>query len=249
MRGQTNANRKHDEFVIFVFNTETRCFQSENAMTSTLTSAPLAALLDRLFAEAEAATSPAMTELSHDERERLIRSKTEYLAFYGQMKNLWLPVTRETGALLYMLARSSGARTVVEYGTSFGISTLHLAAALRDNGGGRLITSEFEPSKVLRARKHLTEGGLMDLVEIREGDALKTLARDLPESIDLVLLDGAKSLYEILSLMQMHLRPGALVVADNANYCPDYLERVRSPASGYMSIPFDEDVELSMRTG
>lgn len=65
-----------------------------------------------------------------------------------------------------------------------------------------------------------------------------------------MLLDGAKSLYpEILSLVEIHLRPGALVVADNAEYCPDYLERVRSPASGYMSIPFDEDVELSMRTG
>ena len=55
--------------------------------------------------------------------------------------------------------------------TSFGISTLHLAAALRDNGGGRLITSEFEPSKVARARDNLTAAGLIDLLEIREGDA------------------------------------------------------------------------------
>src|SRR3546814_1532991 len=54
-----------------------------------------------------------------------------------------------------MLARSAKARTIVEFGTSFGISTLHLAAALWDNGGGRLITSEFEPSKVVRAREHL----------------------------------------------------------------------------------------------
>lgn len=152
--------------------------------------------------------------------------------------------------LLYMLARSTRARTIVEFGTSFGISTLHLAAAIRDNGGGRLITSEYEPSKVARARKHLTEGGLIDLVEIREGDALKTLSTDLPDMIDLVLLDGAKSLYpEILRLVEGRLQPGALIVADNADYCPDYLERVRSPAEGYMSIPFAEDVELSMRVG
>jgi predicted O-methyltransferase YrrM len=83
---------------------------------------------------------------------------------------------------------------MVEFGTSFGISTLHLAAALRDNGGGRLITSEFEPSKVARARRNLEAGGVADLVEIREGDALQTLAADLPETIDLVLLDGAKAL-------------------------------------------------------
>jgi predicted O-methyltransferase YrrM len=219
-------------------------------MTNTLTTAPLAALLDRLFAQAEAATSPAIAELSRAERDRLMRSKTEYLDFYGRMKDLWLPVSRETGALLYMLARSSGARAIVEFGTSFGISTLHLAAALRDNGGGRLITCEFEPSKVARAQAHLMEGGLIDLVEIREGDAMRTLGADLPETIDLLLLDGAKSLYpDILALVESRLRPGALIIADNADYSPDYLARVRAPASGYISTPFAEDVELSMRLG
>ena len=149
-----------------------------------------------------------------------------------------------------MLARACGARTVVEFGTSFGVSTLHLAAALRDNGGGRLITTEFEPSKAARARNNLTEAGLIDLVEIREGDALQTLATDLPERIDLLLLDGAKALYpEILDRVEARLRPGALIVADNADHSPDYLARVRSPGSGYMSTPFAEDVELSMRIG
>jgi predicted O-methyltransferase YrrM len=217
---------------------------------TTLTTAPLAPLLDRLFQEADAATSPDVAELSREERERLMRSKTEYLDFYGRMKDLWLPVSRETGKLLYMLARACRAQTIVEFGTSFGISTLHLAAALRDNGGGRLITSEFEPSKVSRAREHLTAGGLTDMVEIREGDALKTLAADLPETIDLLLLDGAKALYPgILHLVETRLRPGALIVADNADFCPEYLEHVRSSGIGYMSIPFTEDVELSMRLG
>jgi predicted O-methyltransferase YrrM len=205
---------------------------------NTLTTLPLAPLLDRLFAEdvaASPARDPALTDLFQD-RERLMRSKTGYLDFYGRLKDFPLAVSRATGALLYMLARSSGARAIVEFGTSFGISTLHLAAALRDNGGGRLITSEFEPSKVARARKNLTDGGLIDLVEIRVGDALKTLSVDLPETIDLLLLDGAK-------------RPGALIVADNADSCPEYLERVRSTAAGYMSTPFAEDVELSMRVG
>jgi predicted O-methyltransferase YrrM len=218
---------------------------------TTLTTAPLAPLLDRLFVEATAAspaTSPAMADFSAEERARLMRSKTDYRDFYGRLKDFPLAVSRETGTLLYMLARSCRARAIVEFGTSFGISTLHLAAALRDNGGGRLITSEFEPSKVARARANLTAGDLLDLVEIREGDALRTLSVGLPDTVDLLLLDGAKGLYpEILSLVESRLKPGAWVVADNADFSPEYLARVRSPANGYLSTPFSEDVELSMR--
>ena len=221
--------------------------------TTTLTTAPAAPLLDRLFKEADAtspASIPAFAKLSAEERTRLMRSKTEYLEFYGQMKDVPLPVSRETGLLLYMLARSCRAQVIVEFGTSFGISTLHLAAALRDNGGGCLITSEFEPSKIARAKKNLTDAGLVDLVEFREGDALKTLSVNLPETIDLLLLDGAKALYpEILGLMESRLRAGALILADNADYSPDYLARVRSTANGYLSVPFAADVELSMRIG
>lgn len=220
---------------------------------TTLTTTPLAPLLHRLFEEADAASpgvSTAMARLSAEERERLMRSKTDYLDYYRHLKDLPLPVSRETGALLYILARGCNARSIVEFGTSFGISTLHLAAALRDNGGGNLITTEFEPSKVARARTNLTAGGLIDLVEIRVGDALQTLKVNPPETVDLLLLDGAKALYpDILSLVESRLRPGAFIVADNADYCPDYLAYVRSPANGYMSTPFAEDVELSMRVG
>jgi predicted O-methyltransferase YrrM len=211
----------------------------------------LAPLLDRLFDQDEAArgaTRAAFAHLTDADRARMMRSKTDYRDLYGRLKDAPLAVSRETGHLLYMLARSSRARTIVEFGTSFGISTLHLAAALRDNGGGCLITSEFEPSKAERARQNLTTGGLIDLVEIREGDALKTLRTDLPDTIDLVLLDGAKALYpEILDLVEGHLRPGAIIVADNADDSPDYLARVRAPGSGYMSTSFAEDVELTVR--
>lgn len=220
---------------------------------TTLSTEPLAPLLERLFKEADATspeTNPAMADLSAKERERLMRSKTEYLDFYGRLKDFPLAVSRETGILLYMLARGCRARTIVEFGTSFGISTLHLAAALRDNGGGRLITSEFEPSKVTRARDNLAAGGLLDLVDIREGDALQTLRVDRPETIDLLLLDGAKALYpDILDLLENSLRPGAYIVADDAGRSPGFLARVRSPANGYLSVPFGGDVELSMRLG
>lgn len=220
---------------------------------TTLTSSPLAPLLDRLFAEA-AANSPdrstTLAQLDRQELDRLLRSKTEYRDFYTTLKDLPLPVSRETGLLLYMLARGAKARSIVEFGTSIGISTLHLAAALRDNGGGHMITTEFEPSKVARARANLEAGNLADLVEIREGDALQTLATNLPASIDLVLLDGAKALYpDILAILEGNLRPGAIIVADNANYCPEYLDYVRSGDNGYRSVGLSDDVEFSIRVG
>lgn len=224
---------------------------------TTLTAAPVAPLLDRLFNEDEAAhpatpksAASYWNSLTTDDRERLMHSRTDYADFYARMRDVPLAVSRDTGTLLYMLARSIGARSVVEFGTSFGLSTLCLASALRDNGGGRLVTSEFETSKVARAKAHLVAGGLADLVEFREGDALGTLARDLPPCVDLLLLDGAKALYpDVLDMVHPYLRAGALVIADNADFFPPYVERVRAAGSGYLSIRFGDDVELSIRLG
>ena len=220
-------------------------------MTNTLTSAPVAPLIARLFAEADAkrpALAPAFAGIGAEEQRRLMRSKTAYTEFYARLGDFALPVSPAVGTLLYMLGRATEARNIVEFGTSFGISTLHLAAALRDNGGGRLIATEFEPSKIARAKANLAEAGLSDLVDFREGDALQTLAADLPETIDLVLLDGAKALYAgILDLLEPRLRPGAILVADNVDHCPDYLDRVSKVAGGYMSMPFNDEVELTIR--
>lgn len=218
---------------------------------NTLTTEPVASLVSRLFAEAQTSDAKLRQRASTttpEERQAMMRSTTEYRELYGRMKDFYLAVSPDTARLLYMLSRSMRARSIVEFGTSFGISTIHLAAALRDNGGGRLIGSEFESGKVAKARENLHTAGLSDVVDIREGDALETLARDLPETIDLVLLDGAKGLYsKVLALLEGRLRPGALVVADNADYCPEYLARVRAPDAGYLSVPLADDVEVSMR--
>ena len=220
---------------------------------TTLTTPPLSTLLERLFAEADETQSAFRAErarLSPAERAARMGDTADYKTFYmTHAKNVHLAVSRETARLLYMLARSMKARSIVEFGTSFGISTLHLAAALKDNGGGRVIGSKFEPAKVARARANMAAAGLADLVEIREGDALETLSRDLPEVIDLVLLDGAKTLYaQVLSQLAPRLRSGALIVADNADMCPEYLARVQSPGSGYLSMTIGGDVELTMKT-
>lgn len=217
----------------------------------TLNTEPLSSLLETLFAQAAESSARLVAQyaaMPAKERDQVISGKAGYREFYASMKDEPLAVSRETGALLYMLTRSTNARSIVEFGTSFGISTLHLAAGLRDNGGGRVITSEFEAAKVAHARANFETAGLSDLIEIREGDALVTLASGLPASIDLLLLDGAKHLYPaVLDLVEPRLRPGALLIADNADWCPAYLNRVRDPGGGYRSVPFGGDVEMSMR--
>jgi predicted O-methyltransferase YrrM len=218
----------------------------------TLQAPKVRALVTRLFAEAEASNAElrrVVGEMPAEERARRMSDPHgDYRGFYARAKHLYLAVAPETARLLYLLARARGARNVVEFGTSFGISTIHLAAGVRDNGGGRVIGSEFEPGKVAKARANLALAGLDDLVDIREGDALETLARDLPESIDMVLLDGHKGLYaRVLALLAPRLRAGAVLVADNADMCPEYLAHVRAPGGGYMSLPFGEDVELTIK--
>ncbi|OYN82142.1 O-methyltransferase [Mycolicibacterium sphagni] len=224
---------------------------------NTLASNPVAALLDRLFAIDESA-SPAnhpsipqrWKDMSQEQQHAMVRSKTDYTELYLLLKDIPLSVSRETGRLLYMLVRSTRATTVVEFGTSFGLSTICLAAGLRDNGGGRLITSEFEPSKVARAQANLEEAGLAELVDFREGDALETLSAGIPDEVDLLLLDGAKPLYlDILALIEPRLRVGGLVVADNADFNPEFLSHMRDPARGYLTAPCGSDVELSLRVG
>jgi predicted O-methyltransferase YrrM len=228
-----------------------QCYNQQDRNMTTLSTPPVATLLTQLFRDAEqssAALEQQSISTSAEERTRLMTSKTEYRLMYERMKDFHLAVSPATGTLLYMLARAGKACSIVEFGTSFGISTLHLAAALRDNGGGRIISTEFEPSKIAKAQGNIAAAGLADLVEIRAGDALQTLASGLPDHIDLVLLDGAKSLYpQVLALLEPRLRQGALIVADNADWCPEYLARVRAAGGGYSSVPFDSDVELSMK--
>nr|WP_283247186.1 class I SAM-dependent methyltransferase [Corallococcus exiguus] len=166
----------------------------------------------------------------------------------------YLAIERAQGAFCYLTARALRARTVVEFGTSFGVSTLWLAAAVRDNGGGRVIGTELLPEKARRAQAHLEEAGLASFAEIRVGDATETLrAEDLGE-VDFMLNDGfpVRAL-DVLKLVAPALRPGAVVVTDNvgvfkADY-RDYVTWVRDPRHGFasMTIPFRSGTEYSVR--
>ncbi|WP_442678531.1 O-methyltransferase [Sphingomonas sp. ASY06-1R] len=211
-----------------------------------------AQLMTRLHADAEAAdalfvrTIMARLAASNDPMaqaaaEMIADERINYRAVCHDHADHFLAVTPAYGRFLYAMARACKATRIVEFGTSMGISTLYLAAALRDNGGGRLIGSELEPAKAARARAHIDAAGLSDLVEIREGDALETL-KDVGVEVDLALIDGAWSLYlPVLQLIEPSLRPGAVILAENA-FAQDYLDYVRNPASGFIAqtMPIDE---------
>lgn len=156
---------------------------------------------------------------------------------YSAARHIYMPVDREFGNLMYGMAIATKAKNIVEFGTSFGISTIFLGAALKDNGGGRLITTEFIQEKADTAKKNLTEATVVDTVEFRVGDALQTLAADLP-TIDMVFLDGEKSMYlDVLKLIEPKLRPGCIIASDNTDSdgVKNFLEYVRDSKNGYIS--------------
>lgn len=172
----------------------------------------------------------------------------------AHMDNAFIPVPREVGALLYLTALANGARRAVEFGTSFGISAIYLAAAMRENGG-QFIGTEMVPHKAQAARSNLERAGLSAWSEVREGDAMQTLAGD-HEPIDIVLLDGWKDLYlPVLDLLKPRLRPGSVVIADNIHTfrkdLAPYVAHMRDPANGFESttLPMGSGVEMSVYRG
>ena len=164
---------------------------------------------------------------------------------------IYMPVSAAGGELLYSLVRAVRPDTVVEFGMSYGISTLYLAAAVRDNGAGRVVTTELSKEKIAAARRTFAETGLDDLITVLEGDALDRLG-GLDAPADLVLLDGWKDLcLPVLKLLEPRLAPGALVVADDSSFASmqPYLGYVRDPANGNRSVALhvESGMEISCR--
>jgi predicted O-methyltransferase YrrM len=164
-----------------------------------------------------------------------------------------LAIKPEVGELLYAFVLARRPRLSVEFGASIGISTIYLAAALRDLGGaGRLITTELDPDKVRRAQRHLAQAGLEDLVDVRAGDARETL-RGLPGPVELLFLDGWNDLYlAVLELLEPRMAADTLVLADLSPDDPNlerYCAHMRSPDSGYatVTVPLDAGVVVSSR--
>ncbi|MFG1925951.1 O-methyltransferase [Cryptosporangium sp. NPDC048952] len=163
----------------------------------------------------------------------------------------YMPVSRTGGELLYSLVRATSPLTVLEFGTSYGISTIYLAAAVADNQKGHVHSSELSTAKLAAAGANLAEAGLDDVVTLLPGDARETLPR-VEGPIDLLLLDGWKDLYlPVLRALEPALRPGAMVIADDSTFdsVGEYLHYVRDPQNGYVStaFPVEDGMEISTR--
>jgi len=220
----------------------------------------VADVLHRLHQEAEIADAPLMQAFASEARSReeiisqaIAAENRDLNEVYQRFAGNFLSVSPRFGRFLYMCARACKAKRIVEFGSSMGISAIYMAAALRDMGGGRLIGTDIEPGKIERARANVAAAGLADLVEFRLGDARETLRAGLGE-IDMVMLDGAFTLYlPILELLEPQLKPGALIVGENAfEEASGYIDYVRDPQNGYLSLslPFDpgRGNELTIRT-
>jgi len=170
----------------------------------------------------------------------------------------FVALDRDKAEFCYQLCRAIDARRIVEAGTSYGVSTLYLAAAVRDNvraggGNGVVIGTEYEPEKAVIARTHFEAAGLSRFIDLREGDLRETL-REIDGPVDFLLVDiWVAMARSALEAVFPHLRPGAIVVCDNTRHFraeyADYFAFLEDPANGFrtMTLPFDGGLELSVR--
>ena len=218
-------------------------------VTTTLQDARVASALDRMYTEST--EQFARLRENRDVFERIAKASAQERA--DALSDFYLPVTPEAGGCCTRWCGRRGPSTVVEFGMSLGISAIHLASAVRDNGSGRVVTTELSAAKVAAAKKTFAETGLDDLITVLEGDALTTLA-DVDGPVEFVLLDGWKELYlPVTKLLEPKLSAGALIVADNTSMddTRPYLEHVRDPGNGYVSVNFPvregDSMEISCR--
>ncbi|PND59020.1 methyltransferase [Mycobacterium sp. ENV421] len=219
---------------------------------NSLTSPAVSVVLQRLLSSEETGDEAVMATVLDAPRSPWDLDAAQRADMF---KDVYMSVSGAGGQLLYLLARAIGARNVIEYGTSFGVSTIHLASAVRDNGGGRVITTELQQDKADAALANFAEAGVADLIELRRGDARETLA-DIPWAPDLVLLDGWPDLaLDVLRVLEPNLRAGTPILIDDVT--ADFGRDVHGPllaylgdhANGYatMTLPIADGIQIAVR--
>ena len=183
-----------------------------------------------------------------------VTGRSSFEAAEPYLSKAFIPVSPEFGRLMYLTAVSRGARNIVEFGSSYGISSIYLAAAARESGGF-FTGSEKDADKAQVAIANLHEAGLSRWSDIREGDALESLA-PLEGPVDFLFLDGWKDLYiPVLQLMESKLAPGAVIFADNIRSfrktLKPFVDYVADPTNGYesMGLGIGSGVSMSVWRG
>ena len=218
----------------------------------------LAAMLDRLHDRSEAQNEHLSEYFGRRFAEGSLSGFTLDKDALQFLSDKMVALDRPKAEFCYRLCRALRARRIVEAGTSFGVSTLYLAAAVRENiqadgGSGVVIGTEHEPAKAIAARRHFEEAGVADLIDLREGDLPGTL-RDLEGPIDFMLIDIWTAVaLPALKQVAPHLRPGAVVICDNTTLYReayrDYFNYV-TESNGFstMTLPFDGGLEFTVKT-
>jgi predicted O-methyltransferase YrrM len=228
---------------------------------------PIDSLLDRLY-ERNTSQDEALATYFTD---RAAEGSLDWSQFDERtnefLKDKLVALDRLKAEFCYQVCCALRARRIVEAGTSFGVSTLFLAAAVRDNlrrepqgldgprRSGIVIGTEHEPEKARLARGHFAEAGLADLIDLREGDLRETLL-DVEGPIDFMLVDiWTPMARPALALIAPHLRPGAVVICDNTvqfrEAYGEYFDFVHDPRNGLrtMTLPFEGGLEFTVRVG
>jgi predicted O-methyltransferase YrrM len=216
-------------------------------------------VLDRLHAQSASQDGALASYFEKRAREGTLDWKGLDTDAHRFMADKLVALDRDKAELCHSLCRALRAKRVVEVGTSFGVSTLWLASAVRanvreDGGAGVVIGTEYEPAKARAARSHFAEAGLSDWVELREGDLRSTLV-GVEGPIDFVLMDiWTEMALPALERIAPALRRGAVVVADNTKSFresyEDYFTFVNDPKHSFqtLTLPYPGGLELTVRT-
>ena len=219
-------------------------------------------LLDRLYAQ-HAGQNEALTSYFSARAQDASFDWREFDAQTNQfLSDKLVALNRDKAEFCYQICRALRAMRVIEAGTSFGVSTLFLAAAVRDNlrsessggsGNGIVIGTEYEPEKAKAARANFAEAGLSEFIDLREGDLRETLV-DVGAPVDFMLVDiWTPMARPALELVAPHLREGAVVISDNTDQFRqayrDYFEFIADPANRLRTItlPFEGGLEFTVR--
>ena len=132
------------------------------------------------------------------------------------LKEAYLSISKEQGVELVQLIKDNNLKNIVEFGTSFGISTIYMAQGVIETNGS-IITTELIESKAMKAIENFKKAGIEDKIEVRIGDAMETL-KNHKEPIDLLFLDGWKDLYlPLFQLLEPNFHSDTIVYVDNAD--------------------------------
>ncbi|NEQ05160.1 MAG: O-methyltransferase [Moorea sp. SIO4E2] len=164
------------------------------------------------------------------------------------LDNMMLAVGRQTGEFLNMLLKTQGGKRILEIGTSVGYSTIWLAEAARVNGGC-VTTLEYVATKQAQAVENIRKAGLEDFVDFQLGDAVK-LVETLPGTWDFVLLDLWKQFYiPCFNRLYEKLAPGAIIVADNINFPPDFAPIMKAYQECVRAKPDLDSIQIDIGQG